>query len=191
MRRLWGTRVLEPGARASVRRGGQRLPMRGEKLLWMWFQGFPLLMWWKAHAGYRPLALATKKEPGREDIQQWFLPGEEVAIKRRQNIDTPALLPFLSNETVILKKCPALVEFISATAYEDGSPRQPGYVTIRNRVIEFEITLYDPDAGQRVSIRARLIDQCFAGVEAILQAVDAPWEPDQYLQGRLPKKKKK
>lgn len=191
MRQLFGTRVLAPGGRGSARRGGQRLPQRGEKLLWMWFEGLPILMWWKAHQGYRPLAVARVQVPARDDLIQWHLPGEEVAIKRRQQLDTPAVLPFLSSETKVLAKCPNLVEFLSATAYEDGLPRQPGYMTIRNRVIEYEITLYDPDAGQRVAVRARLLDQAFAGAEAVLSATDAPWEPDKYLQERMPKKKKK
>jgi hypothetical protein len=191
MRRLFGTRVLGPGGRASAKRGGQRLPSHGEKLLYCWWRGYLLLMWWKSHQGYRPLALVSPQGPEYETLETWFLPGEQVAIKKRAVASGPVILPMLGMDSKVLGKCPALIEFITATAYEDGAPRQPGYFTVRNRTIEFEITLYDPDAGQRVVIRARELDKMFVGAEAVLNAVDAPWEPDLYLMGRLPKKKKK
>ena len=160
-------------------------------MLFMWWRGYLLLMHWVAHQGYRPRALVSAVGPSHETLETWSLPGDEVAIKKRTVTEGPIILPMLGTDTVCLKKCPALVEFLTATAYEDGSARQPGYFTVRNRVFEFEVTLYDPDAGQRVVIRAREIDKMFQGAEAVLVAVDAPWEPDLYLQGRLPKKKKK
>jgi len=114
-----------------------------------------------------------------------------MGIKKRAPAGDSPSIPALSTDNTVMKKLPLLTEFISATAYEDGSPRTPGYFTVRNRTIEYEITLYDPDSGQRVSIRARELDKMYFGAEVLLGAAEAPWEPDKYLMERMPKKKKK
>jgi hypothetical protein len=92
---------------------------------------------------------------------------------------------------VLLGKLPAIREFMTATAYDDGTPRTPGYFTVRNRVIAFELTLYDPDSGSRLVVRSPAIDTMWQMAEQLLGTEEAPWEPDGYLMDQLSKRGKK
>lgn len=114
-----------------------------------------------------------------------------MAIKRRTPPEKELPIPALPSDSKALAKFPLLREFLSATQYEDGAIRTPGYCTIRPRFIEWEITLYDPDGGVRVAIRARTLDDMLQAVEVVLSASEAPWEPDSYLQDQLAKRGKK
>jgi hypothetical protein len=104
-----------------------------------------------------------------------------------------AVVPALPSASVHWPKLPALREFLTATKYDDGTPRTPGYVTVRNRVSTFEVTVYDVDGCCRLSSRAGKLDDALSLVEQLLGVEDAPWEPDRYLTeqaAKVPKKKK-
>lgn len=115
-----------------------------------------------------------------------------MAIKRRTPVGSAELpgipLPMTS---AILMKLTLIREFLTEVNYEDGSKRQPGYMTLRNRGTQFELTLYDPDAGMRLPCRGLLIDDAFALAEKLLGTESAPWEKDDYLTSRLTTKKKR
>jgi hypothetical protein len=113
-------------------------------------------------------------------------------MKRRQAA-TPGgtIVPPLPSSSVHWPKLPALREFITATKYDDGSPRTPGYLTVRNRVTTFEITVYDPDGCCRLSARASTLDEALALTEKLLGVEEAPWEPDRYLQEQASRGAKK
>lgn len=191
MRHLSGTRIYVWRANGRQKRNGQFLPIRGDRMLYVERRGILVCFHWKAHRGYRVLALLRNDPPAYSVIQEWGKVGDTVPIQRRANQGEPVKLPALSMESKCLGKCPLLMEFLVATEYSDGSLRTPGYITVRNRVIEFEVTLYDPDGGARVSVRARELDKALMGAETLLGAENAPWEPDQYLISRQPKTKKK
>jgi hypothetical protein len=111
--------------------------------------------------------------------------------RRNAPVGTGAIVPALPATSVLLAKLPAIREFLTATEYEDKSPRQPGYVTFRNRVVAFELTLYDPDGGARLAVRGPTIDQCLQLAEQMLGVEEAPWELDSYLQEQLARRAKK
>ena len=113
-------------------------------------------------------------------------------MKRRQAArpgDT--VLPALPSTSTHLPKLPALREFLSATKYDDDTPRTPGYVTVRNRVTTYEVTVYDPDSASRLSCRGPTLDAALALVEQLLGVEEAPWEPDNYLASQQTKSKPK
>lgn len=103
---------------------------------------------------------------------------------------TPALKPALPSASTMMAKSPALREFITATTYEDGTPREPGYFTLRNRGFTFELTVYDPDSGTRLAVRAPKIDDVLSMTEQLLGVEEAPWEQDRYLTEQLEGRKK-
>lgn len=186
-----GVKVLTCGRRAAIRHGSQRLPQRGDRFFYLALSRVWLFLRWRAHRGYIMCALCSARDPEHGVIERWSYGDEKMPIKRRaMGADLPPI-PALSIETVLLKKCSMLVEFCSATAYEDGAARTPGYFTFRNRTIEYELTVYDPDAGMRISCCAPDLDRVFAGMEALLKAPDAPWMVDRYLWERKPKEKRK
>lgn len=102
------------------------------------------------------------------------------------------IVPPLPSKSMILGKLPTMRDWLTATAYEDGSPRQPSYVTLRNRGAVFELTTYDPDQGARLPVSGPEIDHVLLAMEQLLGVDEAPWEVDRYLAGLLvPKKGKK
>lgn len=190
MRQVNGTRLYPLDRRPAARRAGRILPSRGEKWFCIGWPAWHYLLRWAKWDAMRVLSLTRPDVPGG---QVTFLTIEEVremGLKRRVPPAQELPLPALPSESRVLAKCPLLREFLSATAYEDGSPRTPGYCTLRPRFIEWEITLYDPDAGLRVAVRARTLDDVFAAAEVVLSASEAPWEQDHYLTEQLAKKAK-
>lgn len=114
-----------------------------------------------------------------------------MPIRRRVSSPDTLKLPPLPSDSKLLVKCPLLREFLTAREYSDGTPRTPGYFTLRPGVLDFACTLSDPDACQRATVRARNLDDLFAGLELLLGAEDGPWEPDNYLLEQAAKKTKK
>lgn len=172
-------------------RRSRPLPARGEKFFTVWTLRGGLFLRWRAHRGYIMCALLNPRVRGGEVAVRWTYGDERMPIKKRVAGEDLPPIPALSIESAILKKCPLVMEFCTATAYEDGSARQPGYYTMRNRTIEFELTVYDPDAGMRLTVRSREHDRCFHGMEVLLGAPDTQWEVDRYLWEHRPKEKKK
>lgn len=115
----------------------------------------------------------------------------EMGMRKLTASSEGAPRPRLAYASKVFAKYPVLSDFLSATAYDDGTARTPGYSTIRNRIHCYEITLYDPDSGQRGSVTAVDFDSVHAAAEAFLGAETAPWGPDDYLMEQLEKRKKK
>jgi hypothetical protein len=113
-------------------------------------------------------------------------------MKRRQSIALEGVpVPALGATSVVLGKLPRLREFISATAYEDGSPRQTGYFWFSNDGAAYVLQLFDPDSGTRLPLRAPTIDEVLQLAEAALGLDNAPWLPDRFLQAKLSQTKRK
>lgn len=113
-------------------------------------------------------------------------------VKKRQPVEVgQAVIPAIPSASTLWPKLPAIREFVHATAYEDGSPRTPGYITIRNRATTMEVTCYDVDSGTRLSARGQTLDQALSLMEQLLGVEEAPWERDNYLADQLAKRAKK
>lgn len=191
MRRHAGIRVLTWAPWAVKRLGGQTTPRFGEKRYFvdrgkLWF-----LLHWVANVGYRVTAWGKAGWPPESVTDLHPHQSRSDMLKRRQppQEGTPSIP--LDGTSVILDDCPLLRQFLTHTAYDDMSPRQPGYVTIRTRGLTFEITLYDYDSGQRCACQGPSLDDMFAAAELVLGAEQAPWTPDSYLMSLLAKKPKK
>jgi len=116
---------------------------------------------------------------------------EVMRMRRLSSSGSSAVPSALPRESKVLVKLPLLCEFLSATAYEDGTKREPGYFTMRNRGHCYEATAYDPDSGLRLPVRGPNLDHVFAALEQLLGTAEAPWEVDDYLMSRVSKKKRK
>lgn len=119
------------------------------------------------------------------------LPIEVMKVRKLSPAGGEGPRPRLNSETVFFRKVSMVVEFLCATSYEDGSPRTPGYLTLRNRGHCYELTAYDPDSGQRLCVGASDLDSCYTALNTMLGADLAPWTLDDYLTGLLSKKRKK
>ncbi|OWY61056.1 hypothetical protein B7486_65850, partial [cyanobacterium TDX16] len=133
---------------------------------------------WTPHVGWECYATGLKGQPVTEPTCT-YATHKELAMKRRlTQVGSQVIQPALPAASVMLGKLPAVREFLTATEYEDKTARVPGYLTIRNRGVTFEVTIYDPDAGARLSARAAKLDDVLALIEQLLGVEEAPWEID-------------
>ena len=191
MRSVAGIPVLTWRPRAAIRRHGRTTPQSGERRYLIprrlrWF-----LVHWVARVGYRVTAFGPPEWPPGQSHTLWSHEPTKPMLKRRQAPAEGAPSIPLESESVILNDAPLLRQFLTHTAYEDMTPRQPGYVTICTRGLAFEITLYDYDSGQRCACQGPTLDDMFAAAELVLGAENAPWTADNYLMGLLAKNSKK
>lgn len=189
--RINGLKLLTAYSAGGITRGHQLLPRSREKWLYTARHGRWILWHWRPRVGYVIRALGNGSVPGRDATYERTLGDEDVGFTKRVAAGEKLPAPQLPQETKVLAKLPMLAAFVADVTYEDGSARTPGYFTMRNRVFTYEVTLYDPDAAQRVAVRDTTIDAVLAAANELLKAPDAPWEPDNYLQSQLPKNRKK
>lgn len=160
-----------------------------------WLHIVGVLRWylvrWTPYVGWECLTSGPVSQPVVEP-ETYYPTHKEADVKRREQpagVGVPQVpLPAAS---VLLGKLPGVREFVTATSYEDGTIRTPGYLTLRNRQVTFEITLYDPDSGSRLVARAAKLDDVLALVEQLLGVTDAPWEVDDYLTAQLTRRGRK
>lgn len=191
MRHTTGETVLTWRRSLGMRPRSQYLPRHGEKRIIIARGATWYLLHWVHRAAYRVTQWGPVGLPAEAVVTVDCHSTEVLRMKRRTPAEAglPALP--LPSESKLFAKLPLIREFLSATAYDDGSPRQPGYLTVRNRGGSYEITAYDPDAGLRAAVRAMTIDDTWAALELLLGAAEAPWETDHYLMDQLLKKKKR
>jgi hypothetical protein len=152
--------------------------------VWYLFVYHPRRGWWPSASGLRGTPAAEPNivvpYPKESDMKRRSAPANGVAVAAP-----------LTAVSVILAKLPAIREFITATAYEDGTARMPGYITLRNRQLTFEATLYDYDSGTRLPVRGATLDECLLALEKFLGVEEAPWEIDPYLTEQLARRRKR
>lgn len=189
MRHKTGTKIVRWRGRWSHRRVGQRTPRGREVFLYILMRTQWHLVQWLPREGWWTVAAGLGSEPDGEPY--YFAPRYQGdAMKRRlPAVPGTAVVPPLPSASTLLPKLPALREFITATKYEDNTPREPGYFTVRNRVTTFEVTVYDPDSASRISARGKTLDEALGLVEQLIGVEEAPWEPDAYLAQLAAKKR--
>jgi hypothetical protein len=127
------------------------------------------------------------------DTEAVETPREKGRAMKRLKVSEGEGLPALavSAKSEVFKKFPRILEHTTATAYEDGSIRTPGYFWVKPTTSQWVITLFDPDAGARLDCRAATCDEALALAEKWLGVEDAPWEIDEWLRERMAKKRGK
>ena len=191
MRRHAGITVLTWDGRVAMRPRSQYLPRYGEKRVIIERRGRWYLAHWLSRAGYRITQWGPVGLPPEAVTLADCHDVEDARMKRRTPAEAGLPAVPLDASSKLFGKLSLVCEFLTSTAYDDGTPRTPGYVTWRNRGGSFEITAYDPDAGLRCAVRHMTIDGAWAALDVLIGATEAPWEIDQYLTDQLLKKKKR
>lgn len=191
MRNTYGHRIANWRPGWHGQRVGQWCPRHRQTNL----QVVAFLRWyhyrWTPYIGWECVATGSKGQPVTAP-HNLYLTHKELMMKRRNlPAGTGIVQPALPSASLMLGKLPAVREFLTATEYEDKTARTPGYLTVRNRQVTFEVTLYDPDSGSRLSARAAKLDDVLALVEQLLGVEEAPWEVDPYLTEQLSRRRKK
>lgn len=191
MQDVYGHRVVKWRKLSCPYRVVQWLPRFGEKCYRVVKGDIWFVVHWKQRGG------CWIRSGGRNSLSTtiplYHYPRvQEYSMKRRSAPQGgPAIVQAIPSASTLWPKLPALREFLHATAYEDGSARQPGYVTFRNKVTTIEVTVYDPDSGTRLPCRGATLDQALSLLEQLLGVEEAPWEADKYLMEQLVAKSKR
>lgn len=178
------------GTRRTVLTRGWWLPRR-EKWYLVWRHPYLLTLHWRPYHGIR-LAAESLRDKWPEQLYSNCLEKYEMAIKKRDPLAGPrGGLQGPAGASVILAKLPAVREFLSSTEYEDKSPRTVGNIRIGSQGRLWEVTVQDPDALARMTVRDESLDKALLLVEQLLGVDEAPWETDRYLAEKAQGKHKK
>jgi len=112
-------------------------------------------------------------------------------MKKVKREDRASVKNLAAVETELLGDHLAIVEHCCCLQYEDGSPRLPGWVTIRTTGAAWQVTVKDPDSCSSFTVVAKTIDEAISNASLLLACEEAPWEPDAYLSAAAAKSKKK
>jgi len=84
-------------------------------------------------------------------------------------------------ETAVFEKLHELVKHCCVTRYEDGTPRKPGWFTIKTYGSAWVVQVKDPDSALSLAVTQQSLDDALALVDVLLGSEEAPWEPDPFL----------
>jgi hypothetical protein len=151
---------------------------------WYRYEWRPRCGWWCVASGLKgcPVTMPDLTQP---------YPSEDAMKRRSAPAGVHSVQPALPAKSTLFARFTGIAEFVSATSYEDGSPRTPGYFQLKNRGIAYELTFYDPDSGTRLPVRAATLDEVFSLGHQLLGVEEAPWELDVYLTEQLEKRNRK
>jgi len=93
--------------------------------------------------------------------------------------------------STVWSKHAALVRFCASLAYDDGTPRQPGWIVIKTLGPCWVVELKDPDSGAKLVCVEPVLDDALTSASMLLEAPEAPWEVDPWLSSRKPRRKGK
>lgn len=113
-----------------------------------------------------------------------------MAIKKRESKskDIKHLAPV---ESQLLGGHLSLIEHMCLMQYEDGSPRVPGWITIKAQGAAWCVQVKDPDSCSSFSAVAATLDGAIELASLLLSCDDAPWEADRWLADAANRAKKK
>lgn len=94
-------------------------------------------------------------------------------------------------ESDVFKGLLPIVEHMAVRQYEDGDPREPGWVTIKTQGSAWVVQIKDPDACVSFSAVAETLDKALETAALLLSCDDAPWEQDKWLVDAAARRKKK
>jgi len=75
--------------------------------------------------------------------------------------------------------------------YEDGTPRVPGWITIKTQGAAWQVQVKDPDSCSSFAAVGPTLDQAIETAALLLACDDAPWEADKWLADAANRAKKK
>lgn len=189
-RSFLGMKLCWPRQRPGAARPGQWVGGREKR----WIIVLPhayLMVVWTPYRGVTPVALSSSLTNDVSEMQ--FFP--EVRSKKMKKLsiggDEKTPIPAMAAESKIFKNFPRLLEFWTATTYEDGSPRAPGKHWFDQDGVGYTLTLFEPSGYAKMRLRAAVIDDTYTLAEKALGSENPPWEVDQYARDKAAGKKKK
>lgn len=174
-------------SKASSRKGRVRRPSDVRVCALVWKFHFRYL--------YRRGFVLVKREPRspRDElfagpILEWKVP----SMKKRQARTVEGQVKHLAPmESDMFHDHMALVEHCACLQYDDGTPRQAGWYTVKTQGSAWVLQVKDPDGECSFSAIGETKDKAFFNANLLLSCDEAPWEPDPFLAASNARKKKK
>lgn len=163
-----------------IRRPWQWLPKR-PSFFFVRVKLARFLLTWKPFAGMAVTARWDKYRDVRDtppaSCEMEF---PAMAIRRRETKakDIKHLAPV---ESRIMDGLLSLVEHMCLLQYEDGTPRLPGWITLKSQGAAWCCQIKDPDSCSSFAAVGSTLDQALETAALLLSCDDAPWEADKWL----------
>lgn len=122
-------------------------------------------------------------------VREWRWP----SMKKKQtgSVDGASSKHLAALETDVFRELIPLVEHCAVRQYDDGSPREPGWFTVKTLGAAWVVQIKDPDSALTFSMVAQSLDKALEDACVLLACDEAPWEPDNFLAAARAKKNKK
>jgi len=131
-------------------------------------------------------ALRYADDPGR---LKWEYPSMKKRLPKGAGVDgVKHLAPMETNRFADLMP---LVEHCALRQYDDGEPRETGWITIRTNGSAWTVQVKDPDGCVSFAAVAETLDKALDTAALLLACDDAPWEEDRSLKQQKASKKLK
>lgn len=133
------------------------------------FKGICLVSAWSHYfgvGGSTPQLLRREEYPSMKQVKR----SERAAVKHLAAMETEVFRDFLP-----------LVEHCGMLQYEDGSPRKPGWFTVRTNGAAWVVSVKDPDSCSSFQTVGKTLDEAMGSAALLLGCEEAPWEHDSFL----------
>jgi hypothetical protein len=121
--------------------------------------------------------------------QEYML--ELLSMKKKKPAAVDAATQHIAPlESRIMGGHQALLNHCAITRYDDGDARQPGWYTVKTMGSAWVVEVKDPDTAMRLVVIQATYDDALTLAALLLDAEEAPWEPDPWLMKAKSQKKK-
>jgi len=112
--------------------------------------------------------------------------------KKKLDASSEVGVPHLAAiESVVLGKLHPIVAHCAVCQYDDGSPRKPGWITVKTLGSAWVLEAKDPDSCAKLTVVQSTLDDALALLSVLLESDEAPWERDPWMVQQAQKGKKK
>ena len=80
-------------------------------------------------------------------------------------------------ESEMFRDVMAVLEFLAMLQYDDGTPRQGGFLMMWCEGSAWKVVVKDKDSDAQMPVVGKTADEAFGTLALMLGAEDAPWEP--------------
>lgn len=130
------------------------------------FRGQFACQWWSLVKGSGALRDKLLVERRRPEVKKVKL-SERSAVKHLAPLETEYLCEHM-----------AVIEALTMLQYDDGTPRQPGYMGIWVQGSTWFVRITDKDADATLTAEGRTFDEALDTLQLLLGSDTAPWEPN-------------
>lgn len=164
--------------------------------------GYALETWYIVHRGHRFrltgsawVGICVLGRAFNHPTQGWVEPGRyrwsrPKVKKKPQKADAPAVRHLAAMESSRFQDLLPIIEHLAVRQYDDGDPREPGWLTIQTYGAAWQVTVKDPDTALSFRVVAETLDKALESVALLLACDEAPWAPDAFLKRGKGKEKK-